>query len=529
MKPPLLRFAPSPTGPLHLGGLRTALLNHLYAQKHGGHWILRIEDTDATRAVPGSVEGIRSGLAWAGLDYDFGPGKPGPHGPYFQSERLDLYHSYASRLLESGHAYRCFCSPTRLGDVRERLARSGSNSTYDKACLRLTDEEVARRVRAGESHVVRLNDSNLPRRATEPDMIFGKVRDAHASLPTDPILIKSDKFPTYHLANIADDHEMGITHVIRGEEWLLSLPLHLDLYAALDLQPPLFAHLPLLLNPDGTKMSKRHGNVRVQDYIDEGWEPSAVLNWLGLAGWGVDRSHEHDHSHNDPQSSSDLCHAHPPSRAPDSTAVFTVPEMIQQFDLSFVTHRRSVLDPSKLLHLNKVHLGRIPASELASRAQSLVTEAFPDSPHTSIPYITSVLNSILGRLPTLSALPTHGPYFFVDPPVPSPKDMSAYSAEHVLEVVRATRACLDGIEEQQWTTLDLSSGLRIMAKADPDLGGMKVVMTVLRIAISGMKSGPPVPETMAVIGRERTLNILDKLNESLGTLSKEPSEGKPAP
>ncbi|KAF7794694.1 hypothetical protein EIP86_005832 [Pleurotus ostreatoroseus] len=346
----LLRFAPSPTGALHLGGLRTALYNYLYAKKLGGKWILRIEDTDATRAVPGAVDGIRAALAWAGLEYDFGPGKEGSHAPYFQSERLDLYRIYAKKLLDSGHAYRCFCSPDRLAATREKLARTGSNDTYDKTCLHLTEEEAARRVRAGEKYVVRLNDSNLPKRKSPKDIVFGQLKDAHASLPTDPVLLKSDMFPTYHLASVVDDHEMQITHVLRGEEWLPSLPLHLDLYACLNLEPPQFAHLPLLLNPDGTKMSKRKGDVQVFDY--------KVY-----------------------------------------TTVMSMDEMIHEFDLSSITSRRTVMDAGKLEYLNKHHLMRELTtddglSKMAERAHDTVKTAFPASQHTSVSYIKEVIRSL---------------------------------------------------------------------------------------------------------------------------------------
>ncbi|EGN92927.1 hypothetical protein SERLA73DRAFT_64871 [Serpula lacrymans var. lacrymans S7.3] len=349
----LLRFAPSPTGALHLGGLRTALYNHLYARKLGGKWILRIEDTDSARYVPGSVDGIRSALEWAGLGYDHGPGKDGAHGPYFQSERLDLYHSYTRKLLDSGHAYRCFCSSDKLNSTREKLARTGSNVTYDKACLSLTEEEVARRVRAGEKSIVRLNvsglDDRLPKRQTPSDVIFGILKDAHASLPTDPVLLKSDLFPTYHLASIVDDHEMGITHVLRGEEWLPSLPLHLDLYSCLNLSPPQFAHLPILLNPDGTKMSKRKGDVQVLDFMRRGWEPEALLNWLALAGWGV---------HHENGGTPDASPSRTSLQAPDSTTLMSLSELIDQFDLPSLTHRRNILDPLKLEYLNKHHLMR---------------------------------------------------------------------------------------------------------------------------------------------------------------------------
>ncbi|KAG2160224.1 uncharacterized protein EDB93DRAFT_1237399 [Suillus bovinus] len=256
----LLTFAPSPTGALHLG-----------------KWILRIEDTDAARYVLTAVDNIRNALAWAGLPYDFGPGMDGPHGPYFQSERRDLYHSYTRRLV-SGHAYRCFCSANKLATTREKLARAGSNATYDKSCLHLTEEEVARRVRAEERSIVRLNGDNLPDHASPTDMVFGILRDTHASLPTNPVLLRSDLFPTHHLASVVDDHEMNITHVLRGE------------------------------------MSKRNGDVSRR-----GWEPEGVLYWLTLAGWGV----HHENGHVSPPRT-------PSTQPPDSTTLLTLPELIDQ-------------------------------------------------------------------------------------------------------------------------------------------------------------------------------------------------------
>ncbi|KIO33547.1 hypothetical protein M407DRAFT_231625 [Tulasnella calospora MUT 4182] len=364
-----VRFAPSPTGSLHLGGLRTALYNYLTARRLGGIFTLRIEDTDRTRLVPGSVENIIKGLRWAGIDFDHGPERGGPFGPYYQSERLDLYHAYTKKLLETGRAYRCFCSPSTLTATRERLARMRSNATYDRTCLHLTDEEVARKVKAGEKHVVRFNvchsDTAVPRKDPIKDLVFGALQDGHGSLPTDPILLKSDLFPTYHLASVVDDHEMKITHVIRGEEWLQSLPLHIDLYASLDLEPPNFAHLPLLLNPDGSKMSKRKGDVQVSDYIAKGWEPEAVVNWLALAGWGTS-----------PKSSG----------IPDQPdGAMSMDELIQKFDIEALTHRRTILDPGKLTNLNKQHLAtKIQAatngepSDILTRAENLLRKTYPD-------------------------------------------------------------------------------------------------------------------------------------------------------
>ncbi|KAH9891169.1 glutamyl-tRNA synthetase [Cubamyces lactineus] len=490
---PLLRFAPSPTGALHLGGLRTALYNFLYARKTGGKWILRIEDTDRTRAVPGAVEGIQSALDWAGLEYDHGPGKAGPHGPYYQSERLDLYHTYANKLLESGHAYRCFCSPDKLAATREKLARTGSNSTYDKACLHLTEEEAARKVRAGEKFIIRLNDGKLPVRPPGYDLVFKNLRDAHASLPTDPVLLKSDSFPTYHLASVVDDHEMGITHVVRGEEWLPSLPLHLDLYACLNLPTPQFAHLPILLNPDGSKMSKRKGDVHVLDFQKRGWEPNAVLNWVALAGWGVqDASPSSTHK-----------------QAPDSTTLMTMDEMIQNFDFSVLTHRRSVLDPVKLEYINKHHLMRLMSTPeglrtLAERAYPYVKDTYPDSPYTTVPYLEKVISVLQGRTTKLSDIPSLGPFFFVEPDYSSSEAQrmkQSLSSEHYAAVVDSLVSCLSG--GIQWEVATLSLVLHD-ENAKTSLK-QKEYMTILRHALTGMKTGPSVADVLYVLGPERSL------------------------
>ncbi|KAI0367459.1 glutamyl-tRNA synthetase [Pilatotrama ljubarskyi] len=490
----LLRFAPSPTGALHLGGLRTALYNHLYARKTAGKWILRIEDTDRSRAVPGAVEGIQTALDWAGLQYDYGPGRPGPHGPYFQSERLDLYHSYTDKLLDSGHAYRCFCSADKLAATREKLARTGSNSTYDKACLHLTEEEVARKVRCGEKFIVRLNDGKLPARPPGYDLVFKTLKDAHASLPTDPVLLKSDSFPTYHLASVVDDHEMGITHVVRGEEWLPSLPLHLDLYACLNLPPPQFAHLPILLNPDGTKMSKRKGDVHVLDYKKRGWEPGAVLNWLALAGWGVQ------------EASSSSSHR----QAPDSTTLMSMEEMIRNFDFSVLTHRRSVLDPAKLEYINKHHLMRLMTTPeglrtLAERTQPYVREAFPQSPHVELPYLEKVISALQGRTTKLSDIPSLGSFFFVEPDYSSPEAgkmrQSLPSENYILVVDRLVSRLRN--TELRWETASLSELLHD-ENAKTSLK-QKEYMTILRHALTGMKTGPSVADILYVLGRERSL------------------------
>ncbi|KAF8332153.1 hypothetical protein F5887DRAFT_997513 [Amanita rubescens] len=474
----LLRFAPSPTGPLHLGGLRMALYNHLYAKKNNGKWILRIEDTDAVYMFPGAVDGIRAALEWAGLEYDYGPGKGGPHAPYYQSERIDLYRSYADKLLKSGHAYRCFCTPDTLTETREKLARSGSNLTYDKRCLHLTDEEVARRVRAGEKSTIRLNDGILPDRPRTHDLVFGEVRDAHQSLSTDPILLKSDLFPTYHLASVVDDHEMGITHVLRGEEWLPSLPLHLDLYAYLKIPSPQFAHIPILLNPDGTKMSKRNGDVQVVDFIRRGWEPEAILNWLALSGWGARRE---SISPSTSSTSSSTPPTSPPPPTPDSTTVMPLNEMISQFDLDALTHRR--------LH------------SLAERVHELIKTVFPHR-----------MSNHQGRLTNIYDIPKHAPYLFNDP------DLSTDEAKSMLERVTPDQRCmffhppnhLCDIFHSSHIHGHLPSYNRTLNEEQERLDDVprKPFMTTIRHALTGMKDGPGLVDIMHVLGKDRTLERL---------------------
>ncbi|KAJ7903667.1 hypothetical protein B0H14DRAFT_2665871 [Mycena olivaceomarginata] len=503
----LLRFAPSPTGSLHLGGLRMALYNHLYAKKNGGKWILRVEDTDSTRLVPGAVDGIRHALEWAGLEYDYGPGKGGPHAPYFQSERLDLYRSYTTKLLNSGHAYRCFCSLDTLSEIREKFARMGSGQSYDMRCLHLTEEESARRLRAGEKHIVRLNSSApMPRRPTA-DLVFGHLKDAHGSLATDPVLLKSDGYPTYHLANVVDDHTMGITHVLRGE----------------------FAHIPILLNPDGTKMSKRNGDVKVEDYIRGGWERGAILNWLALAGWGTQYEAE-----TPPESGSGLPSAESPAptknehqsttkeapesttgqsptltsnkhlrttkEAPESTKVMNMDELISEFEISAITHRSSSLDPGKLTFLNRQHLLRSAATTNRTESLNQISDEL-----TTPEYIESVIRVLDSRLINIHGMVSLAPYLFFEPDYNSDEAsrmLVGITADERSEIAESVYSALGtGSEDGEWSTSNLHEVLTTTRKrlATPRF------LPVLRHALTGMKAGPPVADIMAVLGRDRTV------------------------
>ncbi|PWN31736.1 Glutamyl/glutaminyl-tRNA synthetase, partial [Meira miltonrushii] len=315
---PVLRFAPSPTGQLHLGGLRTALFNHLFARSLGGKWILRIEDTDQKRLVPGAVEAMQDILKWAGLDYDEGPDKPGNRGPYVQSERLHLYKGYYERLLRSGHAYRDFREPSKDGS--SDIARD----TY----LPPGEDEAQEMIHKGKSFVVRFKTKEED--TSFDDAVYGHLKFPYDRRLEDPIIVKSDGWPTYHLANVVDDTEMGITHVFRGEEWLPSMPTHLKLYEALATAPPQFVHLPLLINPDGSKLSKRDAVVHVESYREAGYDPEALINFVALMGFNW--------------------------HLPDSRSeVFSMEEMIAQFKLDRISQSRASPDVSKLRFLNKSH------------------------------------------------------------------------------------------------------------------------------------------------------------------------------
>ncbi|NTW30945.1 MAG: glutamate--tRNA ligase, partial [Candidatus Moranbacteria bacterium] len=343
-----VRFAPSPTGFLHVGGLRTALYNYLFAKKNGGSFILRIEDTDKGRFVDGALESLIRSLEGIGVVPDEGvfllddphvterdasrhseayPGvsEVGSYGPYIQSERLPLYAEYAEKLITSGHAYRCFCSRERLDLIRERQIADHQASKYDKLCATLSNEEVARRMAAGEPSVIRLNVPEDRGDIVFHDLVRGDVC-INAKNIDDQIIVKTDGYPTYHLASVVDDHLMEVTHVIRGEEWLPSTPKHILLYEAFGWEPPIFAHLTLLLNPDKSKLSKRQGDVAVEDYLTKGYLPEALINFVALLGWNPGQG--------------------------STKEVFSLSELAEVFDFAQVNKAGAVFDTRKLDWLN---------------------------------------------------------------------------------------------------------------------------------------------------------------------------------
>ncbi|KAN0026590.1 hypothetical protein ACTFIV_007579 [Dictyostelium citrinum] len=339
-----VRYAPSPTGYLHLGGLRTALFNYLFAKKNNGTFILRIEDTDRTRFVEGSAKNLAGCLEWAGIPYDEGPSRPGECGPYVQSERLPIYKEYAQRLIKSGHAYHCFCSSERLSMSRINLKNQHAMSLYDRHCLKLSEEEIQRKLESGESHTIRLK---IPQGITKfTDHVKGTVQ-FNNQLIDDQVLMKSDGYPTYHLASVVDDHLMGISHIIRGEEWLNSTPKHIILYEAFGWKPPQMVHVPLLLNSDKSKLSKRQGDVSVDSYMSKGYLPEALVNFVAFLGWSPSSSSTTTTTTTDSTST--------PS-SPSSKEIFTLPELIESFSLDGINKSGSVVNMDRLDWLNVNHI-----------------------------------------------------------------------------------------------------------------------------------------------------------------------------
>ncbi|GAA6029180.1 hypothetical protein JCM8097_001639 [Rhodosporidiobolus ruineniae] len=531
-RPPKLRFAPSPTGYLHLGGLRTALYNHLLARKLGGKWVLRVEDTDQTRYVEGAVESLLRTLKWAKLEFDEGPDRDGGNAPYFQSQRKEVYDRYLQPLIDSGKAYHCFCSPDRLAATRKRLQKQGSNEGYDRRCLGLAKEEVAERVEKGERSI----SSSAP--LTQTDAIYSPIH--YDSLPLeDFVLRKSDGLPTYHFANVVDDYEMGITHVLRGEEWLPSTPKHIQLYDALELPRPQFAHLPLLVNPDGTKLSKRAGDVRVEEYIAKGYEPEALLNFVALMGWSPQSSSSTPSTADSPSSAA-------PSDASSSTTghgqsddVLSLPALIAAFSLEGVNKNRATMQSAKLDFLNRAHIrlklleedGR---ADLAKRTRGVVVEKWPElervTDKADEAYLLRVVEALKDRIHTIRDIPSLGPYFFHPPAYDSPIAVKLYQAVSPAvyrSSLTASSSILSSLPssvfdpapapgaqaEGEKTILDALNQLVEQRKQDgAGKNASKEVMTPLRHALTGQKVGAGVPSTIAVLGREE---VLRRLNTAL--------------
>ncbi len=491
----VVRFAPSPTGPLHIGGVRTALYNYLLARKHGGRFILRIEDTDQNRYVPGAEAYIIEALTWCGIHFDEGPHIGGPHAPYRQSERKEIYQFYAHELVRRGAAYYAFDTEAELEEMRRRFEAAGMaapqyNSitrSYMKNSLTLPPEEVQERLQK-EPYVIRFL---IPRdrEVRFYDEIRGWV-SVHSRELDDKVLLKSDGMPTYHLANVVDDHLMGVTHVIRGEEWLPSTPLHVLLYEAFGWEMPRFAHLPLLLRPDGGgKLSKRDGDqlgfpvfpLRWKDpftgeiaegYRERGFLPEGLINYIALLGW------------------------HPAS----NQEIFTIEELIQAFSLDRVSKAGARFDYEKAKWINQQHLRRLSTAELLPMVRSLWEEKIgTPPPDKTLGVLIELARERAQLIPEILEVVA---FYYRRPSFPLPSTLEAKIASEVLEHASEVHALFQNISP--WEKETIETALKNWAKS-LKLPMGKVLLT-LRIALTGEDAGPAIYGILEVLGREEVIS-----------------------
>jgi len=473
-----VRFAPSPTGYLHIGGLRTALYNFLFARHHGGRYILRIEDTDRTRYVPGSVEDILDSLRWAGIEPDESPVHGGDYGPYVQSQRTELYRQHALQLLERGTAYYAFDTPEELERMRQRQQAAGIAPHYDRSTMRnqftLGEEETRRLLASGEQATIRLKVP-LHGEVKFDDRIRGTIIVPCKDVD-DQVLLKSDGYPTYHLANVVDDHLMGITHVIRGEEWLPSTPKHILLYQAFGWEPPEFAHLPLLLNPDRSKLSKRHGDVAVRDYIAKGYFPEAIVNFIALLGWNPSGDRE----------------------------LYTIEELIEAFSLDRVNKAGAVFDLSKLDWLNAQYFKQRVERDLAGLVAQLRPHLAERGWHADDEYIGHVIVLLHERVHRLPEIVEFGAYMFSSPTYDEEFFRSTWN--------ESFRSLLEELRDSLATTEPFTSAAlheQLNRYAQEHNIPFRQIGTLLRLALTGKRVGAGMMDTMATLGKAEVLRRIE--------------------
>ena len=474
--PARTRFAPSPTGYVHIGSLRTVLYDWLLARQTGGQFILRIEDTDRNRYVPGAEEQLKDSLRMMGFDWDEGPDVGGSHAPYRQSERLPIYHEHAEQLLSAGHLYHCFCTPERLKRVNEEKIARKEPPGYDRHCRNLRAEERARQIAAGTPYVLRLAVP-LEGETVCRDLLRGEIVVANRAL-TDPIMIKGDGFPTYHFAAIVDDHVMRITHVLRADEWIPTFPIHVLLYTYFGWEQPVWAHLPQVLGADGKKLSKRHGDTAVTEYLERGYLPEAITNCLAMVGWGYD----------------------------ETTEIMTREELIERFSLERVSLSGGMFSVDKLNWFNGQYIRKLSVEELAERLVPYMQRAgLAGDPVTEAErtYLRRLVPLIQERLVVLSEAPEHLSFFYRAPQQLDvrelvPKKLDPAAAQRALT---AAQAALE--ELALWTEGELEGRLRPLAE---ELG-MKTgdLFMTLRVAATGSRVSPPLFETLAALGKDETL------------------------
>uniref|UniRef100_A0A1A9W3A8 Nondiscriminating glutamyl-tRNA synthetase EARS2, mitochondrial n=1 Tax=Glossina brevipalpis TaxID=37001 RepID=A0A1A9W3A8_9MUSC len=474
-----VRFAPSPTGYLHLGGLRTALYNYLYARNKKGKFLLRIEDTDQTRLIAGATESIIEDLEWAGITIDEGPGDfGGSYGPYRQSERNQIYTEHVQMLLKNGSAYHCFCTEKRLELLRKEAARVRQIPKYDNKCRYLNAAKTKELLDKGTPYCIRfkLAEYEEPLR----DLIYGDVSYNVSNSEGDPVIIKTDQFPTYHFANVVDDHLMAITHVFRGVEWQISTVKHLLMYKAFGWQPPHFGHLPLLINADGTKLSKRQGDIGIRHLRDKGYFPMALLNYVISAGGGF------------------------PHEQFSKPTIQDMNELVGKFDILSVNSHPSRLNPDLLDEFNRLEIKKLlnhdpTADLLINKIQKLVMETYPqENLDLSSLHIKNILQWSSQRLTFLQDLTSPQLSFLWIKP------NACYSNELNKEQSMTLHSNLMSCD---FTKENLNKVLKDFAKQENIK--FPLLMKALRAALSGLNDGPGVAEMMNILGKQVTLQRLE--------------------
>ena len=482
-KPVRTRFAPSPTGYMHVGNLRTALYAYLLAKKHGGTFILRIEDTDQGRLVEGAADIIYSTLKETGLYWDEGPDVGGPVGPYIQSERMGMYMGYAERLIASGHAYRCFCGKERLEEVKKVQAASGIPPKYDGHCSRLTPAEIQQKLDAGIPYVIRQKIPEVGSTSFN-DLVFGDITVDNASLD-DQVLIKTDGMPTYNFANVVDDHTMGITHVIRGSEYLSSTPKYNLLYDAFGWDLPVYIHCSPVMKTSTQKLSKRGGDASYQDLVAKGYLKDAVLNYIALLGWSPKGEQE----------------------------IFTLPEMVEAFDVEGISKSPAIFDVQKLNYINGEYIRRLSLDEFARKAEPWIRQTVKRE-DVDIQLIAQVLQArceLLSDIPEqvdfIDALPEYDTAMYTH------KKMKT-NAETSLEALKAVLPVLEGIPEDSFTAGAVHEGLFALIEKLGVKNGY--ILWPVRVAVSGKQFTPGGGvELCAILGKAKSIARVKKGIEKL--------------
>jgi glutamyl-tRNA synthetase len=480
-RPVRVRYAPSPTGSPHVGNIRTALFNWLYARHSGGKFIVRIEDTDQAREVDNGLELILESLRWLGLDWDEGPYVGGPFGPYRQSDRLPIYQQWADWLVERGHAYRCYCSPERLASVRADAQARGGPTGYDRHCRFLTDAERAEFAAQGLQPVVRLA---VPLEGTVSyhDVIHGQVTFQNAGID-DQVLLKSDGFPTYHLAVVVDDHLMEINPIIRADEWVSSVPKHILLYNAFGWEIPEMVHVPMVLGTDRKKLSKRHGATSVVAFREDGYLPEAMINFLALLGWAYD----------------------------DKTEIFSREDLVRLFSLEKLGHAPGIFSYEKLDWMNGDYIRRLSSEELADRSVPFVERLLGSLDSRQRNQLRAIMPALRERIKKLSEVAGMVDFLFAedlsyDAALLVSKGVDLATTNRALSVSAAALGSLP-----LWDAPSLDAALRSLAE---ELGlKPNTLFGALRVAITGRTVSPPLFETMAVLGRDASLARLQKARD----------------